>query len=317
MKMLLLGYSDIARRRVLPALRRVGVSAVDIASRSTRTVPAEHLSGRLYADYDEALRNTEATIVYISTVNSMHKCWARKALEAGFHVLVDKPAFLTFQDTGELVELASRKGVCLAQAITFSYHPQIEAARRQFESGGSRPTHIVAAFSFPPLPPANFRYRADLGGGALWDLGPYAANVGRIFFRDGPTDIIARTTERQDELETSFSVLTMYSGGRTCLGSYGYTTGYINRLDVLGPEMTIGIDWAFSPPPDRALEITVRHRDEIRAIPIPANDAFALFFEDILTAIGSGNTAEFGARMLEDARALDRLRASALGRGTS
>jgi predicted dehydrogenase len=314
MKILLLGYSDIARRRILPALRRVGITAIDVASRSAGAVLPEHLPARLFEDYDQALRRTDAAIVYVSTVNSLHGHWARKALEAGFHVVVDKPACLGLQETCALVEVASRKGACLAEAITYLHHPQIEAARRQFENVGTAPTHILAAFSFPPLATANFRYRADLGGGALCDLGPYAATVGRIFFHDPPVNIVAHTTERRGPVETSFSMLTLYSEGRTCAGSFGFTTGYVNRLDLFGPGMTIGIDRAFSPPADRALEIAVRHHDQLTNVHIPASDSFAVFLDEVLTAIASGKASLFASRMLEDAQALDRLRASAAGR---
>jgi NDP-hexose-3-ketoreductase len=314
MKTLLLGYSDIARRRILPALRRVGITAIDIASRSAGAVLPEHLPARLFEDYEEALRRTDAAIVYVSTVNSLHGHWARKALEAGFHVVVDKPACLGLPETFALVELANRKGACLAEAITYSHHPQIEAARRQFESAGTAPTHIVAAFSFPPLAATNFRYRADLGGGALWDLGPYAATLGRAFFHDPPIDIGAQTTEMRGPVETSFSMLTRYSEGRTCVGSFGFTTGYVNRLDLLGPGMTIGIDRAFSPPADRSLEIVVRHHDETTGIRIPPSDSFALFLDEVLAAISAGKAGLLASRMLDDAQALDRLRASAAGR---
>jgi predicted dehydrogenase len=219
------------------------------------------------------------------------------------------------QETCALIELAGRKGACLAEAITYSHHPQIEAARCQFENAGTAPTHILTAFRFPPMAAANFRYRADLGGGALWDLGPYAATVGRIFFRDPPANVIAHTTERRGALETSFSMLTLYSEGRTCVGSFGFTTGYVNRLDLFGPGMTVSIDRAFSPPADRALEIAVRHHDEMTTVHIPASDAFALFLGEVLAAIAAGNASLFASRMLEDAQALDRLRASAAGRG--
>src|ERR1700712_5987019 len=96
MNVLLLGYSSIAQRRVVPALAAIGaVAGIDIASVSKTPAAGWPKAGTHYRDYDEALARSGADLVYISLPNSMHDAWIAACLAAGKHVVVDKPATLT------------------------------------------------------------------------------------------------------------------------------------------------------------------------------------------------------------------------------
>ncbi len=313
MKVLLLGYSSIARRRVLPALHAAGVESVDVASTSAGEVAwPGRVAPRLFRDYDAALSESDADVVYISTVNSLHAPLARKALGRGFHVAVDKPAFLSLEETGEILAFAARNQRCLAEATVYQYHPRIALAFQAFEEAGSRPTHAVAVFSFPPLPPEDFRQRAALGGGALLDLGRYALTPGRIFFGAPPLEVTGRRLSDNGEVDTGFSLTAVYEGGRSLVGTFTYTTGYMNRLDLLGPGVTVTLDRVFSPPPDMTTELIVRRAGgEVRQAVAPA-DTFALFFRELFAAVAGRDYERFAAPLLEDARAFGRLQSSAL-----
>ena len=252
MKLLLIGYSKIAQKRVLPALSKAGVTQVDVASHSRAgdVVLPRGAAGQVFGDYETALAESDADLVYVSTVNSTHAEWAARALGRGCHVIVDKPACTSPVGTRRLLDLAQQQDRCLAEATVYGYHPQIGAARQAFVEAGSRPTRIIATFSFPPLPADNFRYKAAFDGGALWDLGPYAVTPGRLFFGEEPKEIECHVTGRGDEVETSFSVLMTYGGGCSMVGHFGFDTGYRNRLDILGPGVTVTIDRVFTTPAD-------------------------------------------------------------------
>jgi dTDP-3,4-didehydro-2,6-dideoxy-alpha-D-glucose 3-reductase len=306
MKALLLGYSSIARRRVLPALAAIGVRHIDVASRTRAGNLAlpEGLSGHVFGEYADALRNSEAELVYVSTINSLHAELAAAALEGGRHVVIDKPAATNLEDVRLLVHLARERARLLAEATVYGYHPQIAAARGVFEEAGIRPTRLVAAFSFPPMPPENFRQSAELGGGAMLDLGPYAVSVGRLFFREPPLEIVARGSY------SAFSLLATYSGDRSLAGHFGMTTGYINRLDALGPDTTVTIDRVFTTTSDMICNIGINRRNQHRTISVPPADSFAIFLSAVFQAINSGEMLPFAEVMLADAEALDRLRAN-------
>lgn len=317
MKLLVLGVSALFRRRVLPVLAAAGVSSLDVCSASQ--IPCDAPPGltlRAFSSYAEALDRSEAQAVYISTHNSLHPGLALDALASGRHVAVDKPAFLTAAEAEAALNLARSRNLVLAEATLWSEHPRAAAMKRLFEADGG-PTRLSTCFSFPPLPPGNFRLDKALGGGALLDLGPYAVSPGRFFFGCAPQSVSCRRLGTsggpgdKSGVETSFACLLTYPGGRSVTGVFGFDTGYVNTLQALGPGMTARMDRAFTPPPDQPLELERNDpRGAERDIFAPA-DVFALFFSRFFAAIRTGDGSDFALALREDSQALARLIASA------
>src|SRR5882757_10539331 len=131
MRLLILGYSSIVQRRVIPAAAKVdAIGEISIASKS-RAEPSEGWPkrGRFFADYDIALRESQADLVYVSLPNAMHEHWVLAALASGKHVLVDKPAMTTLEACERGVKQARSGGRMLAEATVFDYHPHFEALK--------------------------------------------------------------------------------------------------------------------------------------------------------------------------------------------
>ncbi len=309
MRILILGNSTIAQKRLLPALDAMaGIAGVEIASRSA--------ADARFPDYETALAESDAELVYISLVNSEHGHWAERALEGGRHVVVDKPAFLALEQAERLVELSRSRGLCLAEATVYTRHPQIDAIRGRFERPGATPTCILASFSFPPLDKADFRYRTALGGGALNDLGPYAVSPGRIFWGARPDGVECRVvaTGGPDEVETAFSVVLSYPEGRSLVGHFGFTTAYRNRLSVLGPDCCVDVDRLFTTPAELENELQIWQRNGASRLKTPRGDCFALFLQEVVERIGAQDLEGLREDLLDDAFVLDWMRRSA-GRG--
>ncbi len=308
---LVLAYSSIVQRRVLPALAKSGVTQVDIASRGASDAIAwpEGVSGKAFEDYDTALNESAAEVVWISTVNSTHAELARTALTQGRHVLIDKPATTTLSDTEDLIALAESRGVALAEANVFAHHPQIAVSRRPFDEAGSEPKHIVAAFSYPVLPAGNFRHDPALGGGILLDLGPYAVSFGRLYFGVPPDRIHAMPLSG----DRGFTILASYPGERTLSGHFGTGTGYVNRATLLGPDVAVNLERIFTTPPDQAGGIAATVRNQPFPVEMPVADSFEVFLRDVFDALDQGDPSTFRDTMLQDARALEQLRVSLSG----
>ncbi|HEY3117974.1 MAG TPA: Gfo/Idh/MocA family oxidoreductase, partial [Chloroflexota bacterium] len=253
MNILILGLSSIVQRRVLPGLHALGVERVDVATRKAvdPAVRRGWTHGHIFESYQAALSESDASVVYVSLVNSEHEHWIEASLRAGRHVIVDKPAALGCDVTERLLDLADRQARCLAEAIVFGYHPQVQVIRQVFAESASAPTQIAAFFSFPPLDPANFRYHRALGGGALWDVGPYAAAAGRIFFGAEPQTVSCEVlqTHGAEDLEIAFSALCTFSEGRSLFGHFGFDTVYRNRLDLVSPNVGVQVDRIFTTAP--------------------------------------------------------------------
>jgi predicted dehydrogenase len=275
-------------------------------------VPRDSVGGRVFADYDEALRQSDADLVYVSTRNVDHRALAAGALASGRHVVIDKPATGSVAEATSLVELAARQGRLVAEATVYPWHPQFDRVRSLVEEWGPV-ERAMAVFSIPPLEPDNFRYRADAAGGILWDLGPYAVSPGRLFFDAALESVSACSTTRPgDEVETSFGALLRYTDGRTLVGQFSMTAAYLNRLDLFGPRYRITIERAFTSAVDLPCRVTTEAAGERATIDVPPADAFARFLEDVMSSAAAGRHDAFARALLVDAEALARLRAAAL-----
>jgi predicted dehydrogenase len=317
MNILFIGYSSIVQKRVIPALSFIpSIIHVDIASRSSASkisLPHKY-KGEIFDDYDAALAKSKADLVYISTVNSEHAQWAKKALLRGFHVIVDKPAFIDFDTAKSLAELAQKAGLCLSEATVYAFHPQIQTVRDIFSEAKSGPTRLTAVFSFPPLSPDDFRYKKNLGGGALWDLGPYAVSVGRLFFGEEPEEVFCRICSYggSDNIETSFSMLATYKGGRSMIGHFGFDTEYNNYLGLIGPTVYASIERIFTTPAEVENKIQVRHRNTCAVITAPKADSFSIYMQKVIESVQKKDYKYLAEYFLSDAHVLHRMRSSAL-----
>jgi predicted dehydrogenase len=319
MHILFIGYSRIVQKRVLPSVLQIpSITHVDIASQTSAakiSLPGGY-KGEIFDDYETALSKSTADLVYVSTVNSTHTRWVEKALTNGFNVIVDKPSFTSIKDAKRLAEFSRKSNLCLAEATVYAYHPQIQLIKDTFLKANSRPTRLTANFSFPPLHPDDFRYNKELGGGAFWDVGPYAVSLGRLFFNEEPEEIFCRicTWGGKDNLETSFSMLTTYTNGRSMIGHFGFDTGYRNHVNILGPDVSVTIERIFTTPADMENEIHARQRNENILVTAPMADNFSIFLQRVLDAIQTGDCREFTENLLSDASVLHRLRSTALNK---
>jgi predicted dehydrogenase len=316
MRLLILGHSSLVQRRVLPALRRLdAIDQIDLATRQVARDPASvtWTDGDVYGDYAAALQQSSAELVYVSLINSAHGHWTEEALRRDRHVVVDKPAFLEPGEPERMLELAEERGLCLAEATVFAYHPQVALIRDQFLTAGTAPRRITVTFSIPPMDPGNFRYQRELGGGALWDLGPYAVSVGRVFFGDELLSLDCRVLGHasQDGVETAFAMLAEYPGGRSVVGTFGFDTVYRNRLDLIADEVGVEVDRIFTTPPDVANELRITRRDGASTLAAPPGDAFAAFFDHVVSRVQAHDWGDMASDLRCDARTLRRLRRAA------
>ncbi len=312
MDVLILGNSSIVRRRALPGLKLVSeISQIDIASKrnaQAELVPIVQVRN-VYDDYAIALKETSATLVYVSLVNSDHERWVEAALRARKHVVVDKPAFLGFSAAERLSTLARRNDLCLAEAVVFLDHPRFRLLETLMKEG-TKITRAELAFSFPPLPDDNFRYEPAMGGGALWDLAPYAAASGRFIFARAPRQVVCMKNGDPEHpgVDTAFSVLVDYGEGCRLTGHFGFETEYQNRMSLFGPGFSATMDRVFTPPPDWKAPLSLRRNNKEELLVPPAADCFGLFFQRLTRAIVSKNWEEFAGALLADARTVDQMR---------
>jgi len=315
MKILILGYSSIAKRRIIPALNKLNViQAIDVGSCSTPNHKKRKNSKihKIFENYSDALAQSDADIVYISTINSLHEKLAEASLLSGRHVIVDKPAFLNFPTTKRITSLAKKLGLGVAETTVFPFHPQFKCLK-ELAKKYSPIESIVTTFTMPPFPSENYRWNKKLGGGAIHDLGPYAAAMGRLFFKHPPSFLVSRITKKDNntQIDTAFSLLATFKNNQNLAGTFGFSSEYINSLLVYGPNCSINIQRIFSPPPNLKNKIIIHHKNSKIIKFVPAGDSFLLMINAIINDFLQNKFDQYSNWMLNDSEMRDKIRLSA------
>jgi len=191
-----LGAAAIATGRTMPALRQApSATLAALASRDPvkgRKVADEFGIPRLHASYDALLADPEIDAVYVPLPNQLHFEWALRALQAGKHVLCEKPLCVSAGQVAQLCAERDRSGRHIEEGFAFRNHPQW-ARLEQIVAAGTigevRAVHITLAKQF--LDPADVRNDPAAGGGALYDLGSYAISACNLVFRRPPLRVVA------------------------------------------------------------------------------------------------------------------------------
>ena len=173
-----LGAGFVASRGLAPAVHASrGANLYAVASREEQrsaTLEPE----RVHASYDALLADERVDAVYISLSNSQHLEWVTKSLEAGKHVLCEKPLGLNALETATMFDVASANGRLLVEAVWGRWHPRFARTVDLVTSGAiGNIEHIETAFTFTSEMTDNYRLRPDMGGGALLDVGCYQAHA--------------------------------------------------------------------------------------------------------------------------------------------
>jgi predicted dehydrogenase len=257
-----LSTADIARRKVIPGIRRSARGdVVAIASReasAAASAAAELGIARAHASYEALLADPAVDAIYIPLPNHLHARWTIAALQAGKPVLCEKPLALTADEAQGMVAVARETGVPLVEAFMYRQHPSWVAVRALVASGRiGRVRAVDSWFSYFNDDPGNIRNIAEAGGGALYDIGCYTINLSRMLFDAEPDDVLARVVRDPGlgvDVLTS-AILGFGDGMATFTVSTRVETD--QRVDIYGADGRISIDIPFNIPPDRPTRVRV------------------------------------------------------------
>lgn len=215
-----LSTAGIGVRKVIPAMQKSPLGHVAaIASRSADT--AADVAGRLgiprhYGSYEALLADPDIEAVYNPLPVHLHVDWSIRAMEAGKHVLVEKPIALSAEDAARLVEARERTGKQVLEAVMVRQHPQWLRVREIVASGEIGDLCLIqTTMSFFNDDPNNIRNIPEVGGGALYDIGCYAIFLSRFVFGAEPVRVVS-LIDRDEKLGTDRLTggLVDYGGGR-------------------------------------------------------------------------------------------------------
>ncbi len=277
-----LSTANIGLQKVLPAMQQgERCEIVALASRSdeaARTAAAKLGIPKTYGSYEALLADPEIDAIYNPLPNHLHVPWTIKAIEAGKHVLCEKPIGLSSAQGQELVEVAARHPqLKVMEAFMYRHHPQWVRARAIVAAGGVGELKTIQSFfSYFNDDPTNIRNRADIGGGGLMDIGCYNISLSRFIFGAEPTRVLGIV-----EFDPNFKTDRLASGildfghGTATFTCSTQLSGY-QRANIFGTEGRVEVEIPVNAPPDRPCRIWHQQGREIEEIAFDTCDQYTI-----------------------------------------
>jgi xylose dehydrogenase (NAD/NADP) len=306
--------------KVLAGAREAdGVDVVAVASRDRargEEFAARHAIPRVHGSYEDLLADADVEAVYIPLPNSLHVPWSIKALEAGKHVLCEKPLTRRVADAETAFDAAEQAGRVLMEGFMWRYHHQTrELAHLAAEVAPLRVVRAAFGFRLPDADTANVRLQPELDGGALMDVGCYCLSALRLLCGE-PERVSGEAVERHG-VDGRFAGVLRFPGD--VLGTFdcGFDVPPLGFLEVVGEGGTLVAEdpWhgatprlTFARPGEPPQEMTVL-----------AANPYALELDDMSAAIRSGAAPQLGRDdAIGQARTIEALyEAAATGRSVA
>jgi predicted dehydrogenase len=290
----LIAASRIADAAVVDPARSVpGVTVAGIAARDRdRAVEAAEAWSipLVFGSYDEMLESPDIDAVYISTPASLHREWTIAAIEAGKHVLCEKPLAANAEDAARIADATADAGVVVMEAFHWRYHPLVAQMQSIFDAGIlGIVERIDARFEVHAsnIPPADIRWDLAIGGGAMMDIGCYPASWVRWAIDGEPTVDDSQAVCPVPEIDGSMRAELSWPSGvtGTIVGSMiSEVPGDNSSLEVIGTKATMFVDNPVSPQTGASLQL--RTPDGVIDVPVLPGSTYELqliAFRDAIT----------------------------------
>jgi D-xylose 1-dehydrogenase (NADP+, D-xylono-1,5-lactone-forming) len=261
------------------------VDVVAVASRDQARAEAyarEHGIERAFGSYEALLADPDIDAVYVSLPNSLHVEWSIRALEAGKHVLCEKPLDRRPDEVERAFEAAARSGRILMEAFMYRHNPQTAKLRELVGAGAIGQLGVVrSAFSFSLGDPDNVRLAADLDGGALMDVGCYCVSGSRLLGGE-PERVYGEQVTGESGVDVLFSGTMRFPEGVAAHFDCGFVLPGRDELEVVGSEGSLFLD---DPWHARRPVIELRRESGVEEIALEHVDSYRLELENLSDAI--------------------------------
>lgn len=277
-----LSTSNFAQTKVIPAmLQAEHTELVALASRDLAKAQAAAQKFNLaksYGSYEELLADPEIDVIYNPMPNHQHVPWTIKALEAGKHVLCEKPIGLSSAEAQLLLDAAKHyPHLKVMEAFMYRLHPQWVRAKQIIEEGGIGELRTIQSFfSYFNRDPNNVRNNAAIGGGGLMDIGCYNISLGRLIFNAEPKRVVG-IVEYDPDFGTDriASGIMDFGNGTATFTCSTQLTSY-QRANIFGTEGRVEIEIPVNAPPDKSCRIWHQRGTEIEEISFEICDQYII-----------------------------------------
>jgi xylose dehydrogenase (NAD/NADP) len=262
-----------------------------------------------YGDYDALLADPQVDAVYLTLPNALHLPWSERALQAGKHVLCEKPLGADPAAVARAFETGRAAGRLLVEGFMYRHHPQTRRLVELVRDGAVGDVQLVrSSFSFPLADPANVRLSAALDGGALMDIGCYCVDMSRLLLGE-PLDVRGDAVVGDSGVDVRFVGSMRFPGERIATFDAAITLPRTTELTVRGDAGTLRLS---DPWHCRAPRIELQRDEGVEVLEPPASSPFRHQLARFAAAIaGEDDATPSPAESIAQAAALARLRAAA------
>jgi xylose dehydrogenase (NAD/NADP) len=313
----LLSTARINREILAGAAETDAVDVVAVASRERARAEAyarEHELERAHGRYEELLADPEVDAVYNPLPNSLHVPWSARALEAGKHVLCEKPLSPRADDVAAAFDVAEEHGLVLMEAFMYRHHPQTaRVAELVRDDAIGRLRAVRAVFSFRLADRADIRMRSELDGGALMDVGCYCVSGARLLAGE-PELVYGDATRADTGVDVAFHGTLRFPADVVAQFEASFLAPRRQRLEATGEDGTLVVEAPWRP--DWGGDVLLDRGSEVERFETPEANAYRLELENFAAAVAGGAAPLLGRdEALGQARVLEALfRSAADGR---
>jgi D-xylose 1-dehydrogenase (NADP+, D-xylono-1,5-lactone-forming) len=237
-----------------------------------------------YGSYEALLADREIDVVYISLPNYLHAEWTIRALEAGKHVLCEKPIALSLDEVDAIAEAAKKNGRIVSEAFAYRSHPQTWRVKEIIDSGKLGNIKLVhGSFTFLLSRQDDIRLDPGLGGGSLWDIGCYPLSFTRFVLGAEPLDVFGWQVTSPTGIDETFAGQLRFPGDVYFQLDCSFKIPSHEFMEIVGSEATLSIPQPFNAGNKRALYLTGAGKTSI--IPVKGPNPYVGEVEDFANAI--------------------------------
>lgn len=290
-------------RKVIPAFRvskRNHLLAV--ASRSQENADAyarKWKISRAHGSYEALLADPEIDVIYNPLPNHLHAEWTIKAVEAGKHVLCEKPLALTLGEVDAIAAAAQKHGRVVAEAFMYRHHPQTLKVQEIVQSGSLGILKLLrGSFTYVMNPEGNIRSDPAMGGGSIWDVGCYPISYIRTMLGAEPTQVFGWQATGPTGIDETFVGQMHFENGAFTQFDSSFVIPSHTYMEIIGSEATLIVPEPFTPKFNEKVFIVRDGKSEV--VKIKGEELYLGELEDMADAVLLGKAPRIS---LDDSRA--------------
>jgi D-xylose 1-dehydrogenase (NADP+, D-xylono-1,5-lactone-forming) len=298
----LLSTARINRALITPLRASKRNQLMAVASRtqeSANKYAREWKISRAHGSYEALLADPEIDVIYNPLPNHLHAEWTIKAVEAGKHVLCEKPLALSAEDVDAIQAAARKHGRIVAEAFMYRHHPQTLKVQELVKNGSLGTLKLIrGSFSFVLSHDGDIRRDPRKGGGSIWDLGCYPISYARSVIGTNPLEVFGWQVTGPTGIDETFIGQMRFANEVLAQFDSSFVFPFHTFVEIVGSEGTLNIPRPFKPETDEKIYLT--RDDKTETIKIKGQELYIGEVEDMADAILLGHEPRIS---LDDSRA--------------